>query len=318
MASRKTVKKNPNKKTTPAKRCSTFACSITDEILCNNPVCAEDKKLIEAIFHSVIEAIIVADGNGKFILWNTMAEKLIGIGPNNITPDEWASHYGIYTDETCKENFPSDKVPLKRAIKGEIFTDMEVYIKNNEKPKGLWVNVSGRPLRDKQGNHYEGGVIIFRDITDIKKARKAEEYYKNFYNTAPVGFYTTDIKTGQFIKANEFCVKMLGCDSFYELTTLKSRDLYTTKKRRAELIAQITLNDQVTDFEIELKLKDGTKKWAILTACLCENSSCIEGSLTDITDRKKMEIEIEALKKQRHKEFSKLHKDIEKKLAQYR
>jgi PAS domain S-box-containing protein len=122
------------------------------------------------------------------------------------------------------------------------------------------------------------------------------KYYKEFYNTAPVGFYRTSIKEGTFLRANPFCVNLLGFDSFEEMQgSIKSPDLYSAEER-AELLRLLKKDGQVTDFEIKVNLPNGENKWVIVTARLCKERDCLEGSITDITDKKKMELELEQYK----------------------
>ena len=123
------------------------------------------------------------------------------------------------------------------------------------------------------------------------------DYYKSFYDTAPVAFYVTNINDGTFMKANPFCVNMLGYDSFKDMTnSIKSGDLYDPA-RRQELVSLIRDKGSVTDFEIKIQLQNGDMKWVVATARACADGICIEGSMTDITDRKKLEIKLEEYQK---------------------
>ncbi len=64
--------------------------------------------------------------------------------------------------------FPPEQVPLARAIRGETVQDCLVHIRNPKVPDGLWINVSGTPLRDKDGVLY-GGVAVFREVTGERR-----------------------------------------------------------------------------------------------------------------------------------------------------
>lgn len=123
------------------------------------------------------------------------------------------------------------------------------------------------------------------------------DYYKIFYDTAPVGFYVTSITDGTFLKANPFCVHMLGYDSFARMKKeIKSADLYDPT-RRQELINLIKEQGNVTGFEIKLHLPNGDVKWVVLTAQACVDGDCMEGSITDITERKQLEAKLEEYQK---------------------
>ena len=54
-----------------------------------------------------------------------------------------------------------------RAMRGETTDDVELFIRNQEKPEGVFISVSGRPLQDDTGT-IEGGVIVLRDVTQLK------------------------------------------------------------------------------------------------------------------------------------------------------
>jgi two-component system sensor kinase FixL len=49
---------------------------------------------------------------------------------------------------------------------------VEIFVRHEKKPMGLWTRVNGRPLKSPDGE-LTGGVIVCRDITDIKK----EEFF---------------------------------------------------------------------------------------------------------------------------------------------
>jgi PAS domain S-box-containing protein len=295
----------------------------------------ETNRLLEAILHSASEGIVVADGDGRFILWNEAAKKIVGIGPKNTNPQEYPTLYGCYKDEECTQMFTSEELPLFRAIRGDIFRNVEMFLRNENNPNGTWILCSGRPLRDVDGNHYQGGVLMFRDITEKMRARRGEQYYRQFYDSVPVGFYTTSIKDGTFVRANRYCVQMLGFDTFEEMALrVKAKDLYVNPEDRIRLINEIKVHGQVNHFETELKLLNGEKKWIQLSAslCLCENccmgakhpecqrdqKACFEGLFCDITEKKNMEIELQSLKSAHMESMRELHSAIESKLQEYR
>ena len=112
--------------------------------------------------------MVVADENGKFIIWNPAAEKIIGLGAASVPSDQWTSHYGIFLPDTVTP-FPAGQNPLLRAIRGEVCS-AEMFLRNPELSEGVWIEASAGPLRDKHGV-LRGGVTAFRDISK----RKADE-----------------------------------------------------------------------------------------------------------------------------------------------
>ena len=49
--------------------------------------------------------------------------------------------------------------------------EVELYVRNLERPNGVNISVNGRPLQDESGV-IKGGVITFRDVTEIKEAER--------------------------------------------------------------------------------------------------------------------------------------------------
>jgi PAS domain S-box-containing protein len=115
------------------------------------------------LLECVSEGVVAADLEGRFVLFNSSAQRMLGLGPHDVPSDEWPGIYGIFLEDTVTQ-FPPDQVPLARAIRGETVQGCIVHIRNPQVPDGLWIDVSAVPLRDKAGVVY-GGVAVFRDVT---------------------------------------------------------------------------------------------------------------------------------------------------------
>jgi|SRR5450432_355 len=96
------------------------------------------------------------------------AEKILGYGLTNLPAKEWSEHYGVYQTD-CVTPFPTEDLPLVRAIRGEAST-AQMFVRNPNVGKGTWIECSGSPLKDREGAVH-GGVVAFRDISQ----RKADE-----------------------------------------------------------------------------------------------------------------------------------------------
>jgi PAS domain S-box-containing protein len=123
---------------------------------------------LQSVLDSISEGLVAADQTGKFILWNPAATRIVGLGAANVPPEQWTDHYGTYLPDTITP-FPSEQNPLLRAIRGEACS-AEMYIRNDELETGVWVEISGNPLKSKDGVA-RGGVVAFRDVTQ----RRADE-----------------------------------------------------------------------------------------------------------------------------------------------
>jgi len=121
--------------------------------------------MLQSVLDSMAEGLVAADEQGKFVLWNAAAEKILGMGAANLAPQEWTEHYGLFLNDTVTP-FPSEQLPLVRAIRGEANTS-EMFVRNHELVEGAWIEVSAGPRRAKDGVVC-GGVAAFRDITQRK------------------------------------------------------------------------------------------------------------------------------------------------------
>jgi PAS domain S-box-containing protein len=132
--------------------------------------------MLQSVLDSIGEGLVAADETGKFILWNPAATRIVGMGAKNVPPGEWNSHYGCYLPDTATP-YPVERNPLVLALQGEANT-AEMFVRNPELDHGVWLEVTGTPLKDRSGA-VSGGVVAFRDITqrkiDEREIRKLNE-----------------------------------------------------------------------------------------------------------------------------------------------
>ncbi len=123
--------------------------------------------ILQSVLDSIDEGLVAADENGKFILWNPAATRIVGMGAENVAPGQWNTHYGVYLPDKSTP-LPDEQNPLRRALHGEV-SAVEIFLRNPELEEGVWLEISGGPLKGKDGSS-RGGVVAFRDITSKKAA----------------------------------------------------------------------------------------------------------------------------------------------------
>ena len=124
-------------------------------------------EIMRSILSNMGDGVIVADREGKFLLFNPAAERMFGKGGTRTRAEEWAHRYGLYQPDMVTP-FPPNELPLERAIRGEEVNGLEIFVRHEKAPNGLWVRTTGRPLRDSDGQS-AGGIIVCHDITQIKE-----------------------------------------------------------------------------------------------------------------------------------------------------
>ena len=108
-------------------------------------------------------------------------------------------------------------------------------------------------------------------------------YYKQLYESAPVGLWRTSIEDGRFIHANEATVNMLGYDNFEELSQYSSTDLYDPEIRNS-LVQELKECQEIKDVQVVMRKKDGNEITVSLSAKIDQKNGYIEGTVRDVTN----------------------------------
>ena len=140
-----------------------------EELAQSHAALHEQTQILRGVLDNIGEGVVVADAQGKFVVFNPTAEQLIGLGATDAPPEEWADRYGLFYPDG-KTHYPISEVPLARAIRGEPCDEVELLVRNPRFPQPVLISVTGRPIRD--GGVLRGGVVVFRDITEHKRAEE--------------------------------------------------------------------------------------------------------------------------------------------------
>lgn len=187
------------------------------------------QKMVQSVLNSLSEGIIVTDNTGKFRFFNSVAEKILGIGPRDIEPEEWTSVYGCYFPDEVTP-YPSISLPLAKALHGQEVVDEKIFIRNQSKSEGIYISVSASPLRDEAGSVI-GGTIIFRDITEMTRmktaAQQSEERIKTQFQGFPVPTYVWKYAGDDFVLIDfNAAAKALTDGKISDLVGSRLSDLY--------------------------------------------------------------------------------------------
>jgi signal transduction histidine kinase/DNA-binding response OmpR family regulator len=131
----------------------------------------QQSRILQSILDSMSDGVIVADEEGRLILVNPAAEKMLRFEGTPAPHDLWADRYGLYLPDTVTP-YPMDRFPLMQAVRGVAVADVEVFVQQERSADGKWLSINATPLKDEDGVLHNG-VAIFHDITVRKRA--AEE-----------------------------------------------------------------------------------------------------------------------------------------------
>jgi PAS domain S-box-containing protein len=179
-----------------------------------------------------------------------------------------------------------------------------------------WVQSFIYPVKDAEGEIQEV-VLVHEDITERREAeqerRKAEKKYRSIFENAVEGIFQSTVE-GQFLTANPAMARMFGYESPGELLGAISdiRDqLYVDPERRDEFYRIASRDGVVNGFEIQLRRKDGSSVWVSANARATYDAGGVisgyEGTVEDITERKRAE---EALREIREAERRRIAREL--------
>jgi signal transduction histidine kinase len=122
--------------------------------------------ILQSILNSMGDGVIVADANGKILLFNPAAERLIRAGLGTVAPgDSFEEHQTHRFDAFTA--YPANEHPLLRAMRGEIIDGAEIFLRKSDASEGVWLTATGRPLKDEHGK-IQGGVVVYTDLSARK------------------------------------------------------------------------------------------------------------------------------------------------------
>jgi len=133
-------------------------------------------------------------------------------------------------------------------------------------------------------------VVDVKRYRRVKKALEAsEERYRQLFENVPIGIYRTT-PDGRIVDSNPALVKMLGYDSFAELSTRNlEKDSRHAEYPRADFVKRLERDGEIKGLESLWRKKDGTVIHVRENAKLVRNDEgqiFFEGTVEDITQSK--------------------------------
>ncbi len=123
--------------------------------------------------------------------------------------------------------------------------------------------------------------------------RHSEEAHRTLFEQALIGIFQTSPE-GHYLRANTALARIYGYESADALIARQinaGRDLYVDPQRRAEFQRRLELADTVTDFESQIRRRDGSLLWISESARAIRTSGGAllhyEGTVQDISARRR-------------------------------
>lgn len=270
----------------------------------------QSRDTYSSLLNNIKETVYRTDINDNFniLFISSHVEELTGYPPKYFTNKSHKTFFDLM--------HPDDRIKVKQCIKDSIRNGCEWEIEY----RLLHKDRSVRYVIDKGSVFYnkESDVQLcdgcLLDITDRKKIKeqlqKREEAFRSIFENAAIGMGVTDAE-GTIQKVNQNLCGILGFTE-YELKGRSTLDLVHPQHLQKNLrnISQL-LRGEIDYFYSEEKFihKNGGTIWCILSVSVIRDSEGTPinyiGQITDITDKKSIELDLE-----------KLNADLERKVTE--
>lgn len=256
-----------------------FITDITEQKLIEDQLQLQSNAL-----EAAANGIVITDKNTNLIWANSAFWKTIGFSKEEFLEKRINVFKSDLHDVTFYENL-WDTIKRGDIWRGEMI---------NKKKDGstYFQEMTVTPILNAE-NQITYFVAIVQDITERKKSeealRESEFRFRGLYENATVGIYRTSL-SGKILMANPTLLRILGYNSFSEVTNLEAKDSYADPKTREIFTKELHLKGKVFGFESKWKKKDGTIIYVRESARLVKddegNPLYLEGTVEDITDKK--------------------------------
>lgn len=270
-----------------------FVFQMHTGLVASNNAIEKQTGVLQAIFNSTDEGLVVVDENGEFTHFNFAAERILGLGASTESSERWSEYYGLYHSDQ-KTLYPATELPLARAMQGEESREVEIFIRNSERPKGFWCSVNAGPLRDETGA-IRGGTCTFRDITKRKKAeqllRENRDLLIAVFEGSTDAIYVKDLD-GRYLMVNSECARVMG-KTVGEIVGKTDAELFSPEVARDIMRVDLEIMEAREPRTIEefVNASDSTfRTYLSMKAPLRNNQGQVTGLIgisRDITDRKR-------------------------------
>ena len=195
-----------------------------------------EKERLRVTLHSIGDGVIATDTQGKIVLINCIAEKLVGWSQTRAIGKHINEVFHIVNEKTRR---PED--PIEKAIKGGIgvdFTTDTILIAKDGTER--IIEISGAPIQNRKGNTI-GVVLVFRDIT---QRRKMETELARMQRLESIGILAGGIAHD----FNNLLMAILGNISIAKLYAREDKAVASLKEAERACLTAKNLTQQLLTF----------------------------------------------------------------------
>ncbi len=263
--------------------------------------------LMKSITDGLPDLIFAKDLDGRYLFVNSAVAKRADKKPEELLGKDNSI---IFSTEEAKETRAMD---LEVMESGKIRTFEEQL--TTTLGKDIYLTTKG-PLKDAQGKTI-GLFGISHDITKRKRDEEAlrvsQDKFAFAFNSSPNAILIQDIPTGKYTEANVTNEKIFGYsqEQFIGKSSLEL-NLYQDPKVRERVVKVLNEQGYIRNMEILCRHKSGEDLHILLTVerHYVDNNPFLYINAQDVTERKRVELELQKLNLDKDRFISILGHDL--------
>jgi diguanylate cyclase (GGDEF)-like protein/PAS domain S-box-containing protein len=267
---------------------------ITDRKLAEEAFCSSEAQF-RAIFQNAAIGIGSTSRDGYILRSNASLQRMLGYSAEELGQL-------CFADYTHPDDLTIDVTLYQELIDGtrdHYHLEKRYFRKDGQV---LWAHLTVSAVRDAKGG-FQFAFGMTEDITERKQAeeslRQAELKYRSIFENAVEGVFQTSID-GHYLTVNPMLARIYGYASPEELITSLTdirQQLYVDPACRDRFAQLMRSQGFVQGFESQVYRRDGSTIWISESARLLYNERGdvvgYEGTVEDITQRKRVELELQ-------------------------
>lgn len=233
------------------------------------------------VLNASYDAVMLFDAEtGKVIEVNKVAEALYGYGT-----EEFLNLHMM--DLTAEPDYSA--ISVRQAIDAErVYDPLRMHRKKDGTPFPVEISASSFMYK---GRRLICGCV--RDITERLNAetelRESEHKYRDLFNNAEVGIFRTRLDGSEVLAVNRKFLDIVGM-TMDETLGKPSVNLWAVPIEREEMVKRLVADGSVLAFEYKMiNKRQGEVRNCLTSVRLYPEQGILEGSILDITERKRAE-----------------------------
>ena len=241
--------------------------------------------LLESVFDSMAESVVVVDRAGELVRWNRTAARGGRLPPpRGLQREHLPAHFGLYlpgSDTPC----PSDELPISRALTGRTAEKMDLVLRT---PGAEDINLSttARQVITPSGEVL-GAVSVMRDVTAERRVSlalaRAREDLRRVLDGVPSAIGV--VREGTLVYANPASAALIGMPSTesmvgrpvddFLLPLFRMRSAFLPGSKRLtgsrQLLQLLAIFQELTDFPELAGFHVAVRGMSVMTSVFDEN-----------------------------------------------